>query len=106
MAAASARSALFSSDVLATWDDPFGWWDRFDADVLGPLAGGRRGRVQLTDWSAGEPRPGAWLDVPVVDVLILEGVSCGRAALGDAGRGEVWLEVADRRRTAGTRGGP
>ena len=33
----------------------------------------------------------------MVDVLILEGVSCGRAALGDRAGVLVWLTVADRR---------
>ncbi len=88
---------LFSSDLLATWDDPFGWWDRFDGQVIGPLAAGRPGRIRLTDWTAGAPTPGDWLDIPVVDVLILEGVSCGRAALGARAGVLVWVTVADRR---------
>ncbi|MET0866136.1 MAG: uridine kinase, partial [Nakamurella sp.] len=73
---------LFSSDLLATWSDPFGWYARFDADVLAALAIGKPGRIQLTDWSSGAPRPGCWLDIPVVDVLLLEGVSASRQALG------------------------
>lgn len=87
---------LFSSDLLATWADPFGWFERFDAGVLGPLAGGRDGRIRLTDWSSGEPRPGAWMVIPVVDVLILEGVSSGRRALGDRVGVSVWLKVSGR----------
>ena len=89
--------AVFSSDLLATWADPFGWWDAFDAGVLRPLAQGHSGRVQLTDWTADGPRPGDWLTVPVPDVLVLEGVSCGRTALGDRAGLLVWVEVADRR---------
>ncbi len=87
---------LFSSDLLATWADPFGWFDRFDADVLGPIAQGRDGRIQLTDWTSGEPRPGAWMVIPVVDVLILEGVSSGRRALGERVGVSVWLKVPGR----------
>jgi len=87
---------LFSSDRMATWADPFGWFDRFDKDVLAPLAAGRPGRVQLTDWSSGTPRPGGWLDVPVMDVLLLEGVSAGRSALGRRVGVSVWVEVAGR----------
>jgi energy-coupling factor transporter ATP-binding protein EcfA2 len=89
--------ALFSSDLLATWADPFGWFDRFDAGVLTPLSARRSGRVQLTDWTAGEPRPGSWLTVPPVDVLLLEGVSAGRSAIGSRAGAIVWLEVAGRR---------
>ena len=88
--------SLFSADLLATWADPFGWFDRFDADVLGPLAQGRDGHVQVTDWTSGEPRPGAWMAVPVVDVLILEGVSSGRMALGDRVGVSVWLKTPGR----------
>lgn len=90
-------SALFSSDELATWDDPFGWFDRFDDQVLGPLAKGRPGRIRLTDWSSGTPVPDRWKDVPVVDVLILEGVSSARAALGHRASVSVWLELESRR---------
>ena len=87
---------LFSSDLLATWADPFGWFDRFDAGVLRPIADGQQGRVQLTDWTSGEPRPGDWMVIPVVDVLILEGVSSGRRALGERVGVSVWLKVPGR----------
>jgi uridine kinase len=88
---------VFSSDLLATWDDPFGWWERFDAGVLKPLAGGAPGRIQLTDWSTGQPTPGGWMAVPPAEVLILEGVSCGRSAFRDRISLLVWLAVPDRR---------
>ncbi len=98
LAAAGCRSsALFSSDELATWEDPFGWFERFDDQVLDPLASGRPGRIQLTDWSSGTPVPGRWKDVPVVDVLVLEGVSSARAALGHRASVAVWLELESRR---------
>jgi hypothetical protein len=87
---------LFRSDEMATWADPFGWFDRFDAGVLTPLADERAGRVQLTDWTGGEPVPGGWLDIPVTDVLILEGVSSGRADLGLRVGVSVWLRDSDR----------
>ena len=87
---------VFSSDLLATWGDPFGWFDRFDVGVLGPIADGHNGRIQLTDWTAGEPRPGSWMVIPVVDVLILEGVSSGRKALGDRVGVSVWLKTPGR----------
>ena len=89
--------SVFSSDLLATWDEPFGWWSRFDTGVLGPVASGCSGRVQATDWSTGTPRPGAWLDTPPTSVLIVEGVSCGRAEVGDRAGVLVWVELPDRR---------
>lgn len=99
LAAANCGSvAVFSSDLLATWDDPFGWWDAFDTGVLQPLMRGRPGRIRVTDWSSGIPRPGGWQEVPVVDVLVLEGVSCGRAAVAGRAGVLVWVELTDRRR--------
>jgi len=89
--------SVFSSDVLATWNEPFDWWPRFDADVLGPLSRGTVGRVQATDWSAGTPRPGAFVDVQPTAVLIIEGVSCGRAGIADRAGVLVWVELPDRR---------
>ena len=88
--------AVFSSDLLATWDEPFGWWTAFDDGVLQPLSRGRPGRARLTDWTAGPPQPGDWLTIPVPDVLILEGVSCGRRALDGRASLLVWIELADR----------
>lgn len=88
---------VFSSDMLATWADPFGWFAAFDTGVLKPLQRGLAGRVQLTEWTGGPPRPGEWHTIEVPEVLILEGVSSGRKALGDRAGLLVWVEVADRR---------
>ncbi len=90
------RVALFSSDLLATWSDPFGWFERFDAQVLRPISKGDPGRIRLTDWTGTTPLPGGWLDVPVTDVLILEGVSSARSALHDRPSATVWVEIPDR----------
>jgi uridine kinase len=95
--AAGSTVTVFSSDLLATWDEPFGWWDRFDAGVLQLLATGAPGCIRTTDWSTGEPRLGDRMIVPPADALILEGVSCGRLALGGRASVLVWIEVPDRR---------
>lgn len=87
---------VFSSDLMATWDDPFGWWEAFDTGVLQPLSRGEAGRVRLTDWTGSRPRPGAWQRIAVPEVLILEGVSCGRRALDGRASVLVWIELADR----------
>ena len=87
---------LLSTDHLATWADPFGWWPRLERGVLGPLAAGRPGTLGLTDWSTGVPGPGPEVAVPVPTLLVLEGVSAGRRALGVRATTTVWVEVADR----------
>jgi hypothetical protein len=94
--ARGAAVLLFSSDLLATWTDPFGWFDRFDRQVLTPISFGRPGRIRLTDWTGGEPVPGDWFDVPVPEVLILEGVSSARSALHGRASVTVWVQVGDR----------
>lgn len=94
---AGAAVAVFSADLLATWDDPFGWWDAFEDGVLNRLADHQPGRVQITDWSTGVPRPGRWEQVPIVDALILEGVSSGRTAVIGRASVLVWVELPDRR---------
>jgi hypothetical protein len=72
------RTALVSTDDFATWDEPVSWWPRLERGVLGPLAAGEQGRYRRMDWSGGRPRLGGWVEVPVPEVLVLEGVSAGR----------------------------
>ena len=90
------RISVLSTDLLATWADPFGWWDRLDADVLRPLAAGRPGSIQINDWTGGTPVPGRRLQIEVPDVLIVEGVSSARRAITDRVTAMVWVEVPDR----------
>ncbi|MDT7803333.1 MAG: hypothetical protein QOI78_6766 [Actinomycetota bacterium] len=75
------RTALVSTDAFATWDDPVGWWPRLVEGVLQPLADGVDGAYRRMDWSTGVPRPGELVRVTVPDVLVLEGVSSGRASV-------------------------
>nr|WP_072475719.1 (d)CMP kinase [Amycolatopsis australiensis] len=75
------RTELVSTDAFATWDDPVAWWPRLVDGVLRPLADGVDGAYRRMDWSTGTPRPGELVRVPVPDVLVLEGVSSGRASV-------------------------
>ena len=85
-----------STDLLATWDDPFGWWPVLERGLLVPLAAGRPGLLDRMDWSSGEPVPGDPLPVRVPQVLVLEGVSSGRRDVVDRTSVAVWVEVPDR----------
>ena len=87
--------ALLSTDLLATWDDPFGWWDRLEAGVLRPLSRGLTGRLVANDWSTGVPVPGRLVTVAPPAMLILEGVSAGRWAVADRAGVLAWLELPD-----------
>lgn len=75
------NTVVVPTDHFATWDDPVSWWPRLADGVLTPLSGGVPGGYRAVDWSSGQPRPGRWIHVPVPAVLLLEGVSAGRASV-------------------------
>jgi energy-coupling factor transporter ATP-binding protein EcfA2 len=89
--------ALVSTDDFATWDDPVSWWPRLAA-VLDRLATGCPGSYRAWDWTSGLPRPGAVVEVPVPDVLVVEGVSSGRASVRLRLTRLCWVEGPDRAR--------
>nr|WP_106181454.1 uridine kinase [Prauserella shujinwangii] len=95
--ARGARVALVSTDDFATWDDPVGWWPRLADGVLHPLAHGEPGRYRRMDWTGGRPRLGGWVEVAVPDVLVLEGVSAGRASVRPRLSLLCWVEDPDER---------
>jgi hypothetical protein len=92
--AAELGAALVPTDHFATWTDPVSWWPRLVDGVLTPLARGEAGRYRRMDWSGGSPRLGEWVDVPVPEVLIVEGVSSGRRSVRAAVSVLVWVELA------------
>lgn len=101
VAAAGGRCAvLHLDDLYEGWTGLDGVVDRLDAQVLTPLAAGRPGRYQRYDWTAG--RFDGEVDVPVPDLLVVEG--CGSAARAVRTRASlvVWVEApADLRLTRG-----
>lgn len=93
--AAGVVVAVVPTDHFATWTDPVSWWPRLVTGVLAPLRAGRAGGYRRTDWSSGTPRPGEWVRVPVPEVLVVEGVSAGRASVRRWLTLLVWVEVPD-----------
>lgn len=87
--------ALVTTDLLATWDDPFGWWPHLESGLLEPLAAGRDGLLNRVDWSTGVPLPAPPLPIPLPEILVLEGVSAGRRATIGRSSVAVWVEVPD-----------
>jgi uridine kinase len=85
-----------STDLLATWERPLGWWPVLERHLLAPLARGRAADLPVVQWVSGNPRPGGSVHVPPVDVQVLEGVSAGRRAVADRLTVLVWIEVPDR----------
>ncbi|OZM73453.1 uridine kinase [Amycolatopsis antarctica] len=93
--ARAARTVLLRTDDFATWDDPVAWWPRLRDGVLAPYAEGRPGRYRRVEWPDGRPVPGEYVDVEVPDVLVLEGVSAGRASVRPSLAHLSWLPGPD-----------
>lgn len=86
-------------DLYAGWSGLEGdLWPRLAAQVLEPMRRGRPGRFQRYDWV--DDRFADWVDVPVADVLVLEGCGSGRrAGARDVGL-LVWVEADPATRLA------
>src|SRR5699024_11051528 len=89
--------ALVRTDDFATWDRPAAWWPRFREGVLEPLARGRPGGYRRVAWVGGSPTRGAWVDVPVPRILVLEGVTSARRAMTEGAAAALvahayWIE--------------
>lgn len=98
--AAGARVAEVHSDhLLNGWGDMLTFWPRLEECVLGPVRRGEPGAYRRYDWYAGafEPR---WRPVPVPDVLILEGVTSGRASIRPELTMLVWVWAPPEARLA------
>lgn len=93
--ARTVRVSLVRTDDFATWEDPVSWWPRLVEGVLDRLRDGRPGRYRGMDWAGGEPRLGDWVTVEVPDVLIVEGVSAGRASVRPLLSHLCWLAGPD-----------
>jgi AAA domain len=93
--AADLDAVIIRTDDFATWDDPVAWWPRLRDGVLVPLAEDRPGRYTKTEWTDGEPRPGAVITVNPPKVLLLEGFSAGRRSVRHLLSALVWCEVSD-----------
>ncbi len=93
--ARGAKTALVATDHYATWDDPVAWWPRLVAEVLDPLAAGRPATYRPLDCPTGGPRPGPVRAVHPVDVVVLEGVSAGRASIRPRLSALCWVPGPD-----------
>ena len=84
-------AVVHMDDLYEGWSGLDGVWARVEAQVLRPLDQGRGGLYQRYDWVAG--RFADWVDLPIPEVLILEG--CGSAPRAVEGRAVLvaWVEV-------------
>jgi len=83
---------VHTDDLLDGWDDQFTFWERLERDVLTPLGRGEAGRYHRYDW-IDERFVDEVTIVHPVDVVIVEGVSTGRAAMRQVADMTVFLGV-------------
>lgn len=86
-------------DLYAGWSGLEGsLWPRLSAQVLEPLRRGVPGRFQRYDWVAGAFAD--WVDVPVPELLVLEGCGSARRDCDPFAVLRVWVEADDALRLA------
>lgn len=88
---AATNVPVVHTDDVASWDNQFGWGPRLRAEIIDPLRRGERGRYQRYDWVA--KRFAEWHEVPVADVVIIEGVGAAQRLFADALAMAVWIET-------------
>ena len=89
---APGATVLHLDDLYEGWSGLEGaLWPRLSAQVLEPLRRGRPGRYQRYDWAAGAFAE--WVDVPVPELLVLEGCGSARRAVDPIAVLRVWVEA-------------
>ncbi|HEU5007208.1 MAG TPA: hypothetical protein VFT67_09560 [Jatrophihabitantaceae bacterium] len=83
----------FSGPRIAEWD-----WERFDAQVVRPLLGGRSARYQRWDWDTDSGAE--WHDIEPGGTVIVEGVSSTRHEVRVPWTLTIWVEASREVRLA------
>jgi uridine kinase len=91
---ADAAVAIVHTDDLSSHADFYGWVPALVSDVLEPLRAGRTGVHSVYDWVA--RRADTRVEVPPVDVLVLDGVGAGRRELTGYLAYAIWVEASPR----------
>ncbi|QCB95321.1 uridine kinase [Cellulomonas shaoxiangyii] len=85
-------AVLHLDDLYAGWRGLEGsLWARLSVQVLEQLRRGRPGRYERFDWAS--DRFDGWVDVPVPDVLVLEGCGSAPRAADPHATLRVWVEA-------------
>ena len=82
---------IVHTDDFASWDEPIDWWPRLLAEVVEPIVAGRAARFQRYDWV--ERRLGEWQVVEPSPIILIEGVSSGRAEWSHHLARTIWIET-------------
>ena len=91
LADAFGGATIVPTDDFASWNEPFGWWPRFVADVLEPLARNETARYVTSSWGPGhEPKE---VEVRPAEFLLVEGVGALRQAFRPYLTYAIWVEA-------------
>ena len=95
--AARIGAPLIQTDDFVSWVDLVGWWPRFEAQVLEPLLSGGDAHYQVRDWENDEFGTSlkGWKTVGWSPLVVLEGLTCTRAAIADRLAYRIWVEAPD-----------
>jgi AAA domain len=95
--AARIGAPLIEMDDFVSWVDLVGWWPRFEAQVLNPLLSGSDAHYQVRDWENDEfgSSLNGWKTVEWSPVVVLEGLTCTRAAAAKRLAYRIWVEAPD-----------
>jgi uridine kinase len=85
---------IHTDDLLDGWSDMVTFWSRLDDGVLQRVRRGEPGGFRRYDWHQGSFEQG-WQQVPVTDVLLVDGVTTARAASRPLCVLSVYLVVVD-----------
>lgn len=90
-----AGAPVVSTDDFTSWFDFDGWWPRFVVQVVEPLLAGHDAEYQVRDWIGDEYGDGldGWKTAPCAPIVVLEGVTCTRAAVADRLTYRIWIEA-------------
>ncbi|WP_157454047.1 uridine kinase [Cellulomonas sp. Root485] len=89
---ARGATVVHLDDLYEGWSGLEGsLWPRLRAQVLEPLRRGMPGRYQRYDWTSGDFAE--WVDVPVPDLLVVEGCGSARRAVDPVAVLRVWVEA-------------
>ena len=95
--AGRAGAPLIEIDDFGSWVDFAGWWPRFDEQVLTPLLAGEDAHYQVRDWDNDEfgDSLAGWKTVAWAPLVVIEGVTCTRAATAGRLAYRIWVEAPD-----------
>lgn len=91
-------TTIHLDDLYEGWTGLDGVWDRLATWVLDPLSRGQAGRYRRYDWGAGAWAE--WHDVPVPDVLLVEGCGAAPRAVDGSAVLRLWVEAPQQARLA------